>query len=65
MNIIEAVKSGKPIRLKAWVDYITIDTHHQFYWMHTNCLHYLDNREILSDDWEIKEDKPEVKEDGK
>lgn len=58
MNIIEAVKSGKPIKrlgMKSWITYES----HEFHWTKKDgrklivCFIPAD---IISDDWEIKDE---------
>jgi hypothetical protein len=64
MNIIEAVKSGRPIRRKGvWKDWISvIDQKHSnggyFFAWHGDPNGYLcTDQDILADDWEIQEEK--------
>jgi hypothetical protein len=50
MNIIEAIKSGRPFRRKGWDDYLVLDGDY-----------FLKNMEaikkelLLADDWEVEE----------
>ena len=49
MNIIEAVKSGKPFKRK-----------HETCWRYQNEANAFCNADVLCDDWEIKANKAEI-----
>jgi hypothetical protein len=54
MNLIEAVKSGKPLKRKGWTGYLKSDE------IATQMIYKSD---ILADDWEIEEKKVTITRD--
>lgn len=62
---LDAMKEGQKVKKSSWNDtYIIFGTPDRFYRVHTNGLKedwYFGNNDILTEDWEIVEDSPEVK----
>ena len=59
MNIIEAVKSGKPFRRKDWDKTVRTFPNNEDRAM----MYQIGKHDILADDWEIKEEKIELTKD--
>jgi hypothetical protein len=53
MNLIEAVRSGKPFKRKIW-------NNPSFYPSFELAVNELSSSDILADDWEIQEEKIEI-----
>ena len=55
MNIIEAIKSGKPFKRESWVKWTVDYCNSYIAWSENLCSVSFSTEDLIADDWEVKE----------